>query len=159
MSDPQSSPSEENGTVDDATRRRGRRMLVALALIGVLAAVGMLAGRILQAPARGDVVVTSVISMQDESGAWRSVAVWTRPTDDNGCVVLPWKVERSDRGFEVRSQLLAPSDTAFPAICQSTGTAVLETTQYDPVGRTLAVNGTSFVVVRGEMPTGTVDAP
>jgi hypothetical protein len=133
-------------------------MLVVLGAIAVLAALGMLFGRILQSPARGDVTVTSVIAVQDGAGWWRVTAVWHDPTQ-GGCVVLPWKVERSNRGFEIRSQLLAPADTAFPSICQGTGTAVLETLQADPSGQTVGVNGGSFVVTHGDQPTDTIDTP
>lgn len=159
MSDPDPSVDADHGVdVDATTRRRGRRMILALAVLAVLAALGMLFGRILAAPTRGDVTVTSVIAVQDGAGWWRTVAVWTDPTQ-GGCVVLPWKVERSNRGFEVRSQLLAPADTAFPSICQGTGTAVLETVKDDPSGTTLAVNGTSFVVTHGDLPADTIDTP
>ena len=158
MSDPDASVDADRGLDDAATRRRGRRMIVLLGGIAVLAALGMLFGRILQVPARGDVTVSSVIAVHDGAGRWRMVAVWTVATQ-GGCVVLPWKVERSNRGFEVRSQLLAPADTAFPSICQGTGTAVLETVMDDPSGTTLAVNGTSFVVTHGDLPADTIDAP
>jgi hypothetical protein len=125
------------------------RSYVLFGLIGV-AVVGMvgiiLTQRILAPPTRGDVDVDSVVTLQNASGQWDVIAMWSKPAP-GGCVVLGWKVASGDRGYEVASQQMAPPDVAFPAICASpSASIVLERAQDDPAGRQLVVNGEKFVV-------------
>ena len=57
----------------------------------------VLSQRVLKPPVRGDVVVDSVVAIQDGSGQWDVVAVWSAPVS-GGCVALFWQSETSDRG-------------------------------------------------------------
>ena len=129
----------------------GRRTLLLFALIAV-AVVGtawiVLSQRVLKPPVRGDVVVDSVVAIQDGSGQWDVVAVWSAPVS-GGCVALGWQSETSDRGYEVASSQLAPDHTGFPAVCATpTAGMVIERLKDDPTGTKVAVNGVSFVVAR-----------
>ena len=93
------------------------RSWVLFGLIGI-AVVGMIAiivtQRIMSPPTRGDVDVDSVVTLQNASGQWDVIAMWSTPAP-GGCVVLGWKVVSGDRGYEVASQQMAPPDAAFPA--------------------------------------------
>ena len=125
------------------------RSWVLFGLIGI-AVVGMIAiivtQRIMSPPTRGDVDVDSVVTLQNASGQWDVIAMWSTPAP-GGCVVLGWKVVSGDRGYEVASQQMAPPDVAFPAVCASpSASIVLERTQDDPSGRQVAVNGEKFTV-------------
>lgn len=127
----------------------GRRSVLLFAVLG-LVVVGMVWGivttRLLKEPVRGDVVVDAVVAVRDASGSWDTTAVWSAPAP-GGCVVLGWQVERSDRGFEVASQRMAPPDAAFPAVCASPSAAiVLERVREDPTGQKVVVNGKQLVV-------------
>jgi hypothetical protein len=127
----------------------GRRSVVLFAVLAVVV-VGMVWGivttRLLKDPVRGDVVVDSVVAIRNGSGSWDTTAVWSAPAP-GGCVVLGWQVQRSDRGFEVASQQMAPSDAVFPAVCASPSAAiVLEHVREDPVGQPIVVNGKHLVV-------------
>ena len=127
------------------------RSWVLFGLIGI-AVVGMIVivftQRILAPPTRGDVDVDSVVTLQNSSGQWDVIAMWSKPAP-GGCVVLGWKVASGDRGYEVASQQMAPPDVAFPAICASpSASIVLERTQDDPSGHPLVVNGEKFTVER-----------
>ena len=126
--------------------RRSFVLFVVLAVVVVGMVWGIVATRLLKAPVRGDVVVDSVVAVRNASGSWSTTAVWSSPAPA-GCVVLGWRVERSDRGFEVASQRMAPSDTAFPAVCASPSAAiVLEQVRDDPTGQRVVVNGKQLVV-------------
>ncbi len=127
----------------------GRRSVVLFAVLAVVV-VGMVWGivttRLLKDPVRGDVVVDSVVAIRNGSGSWDTTAVWSAPAP-GGCVVLGWQVQRSDRGFEVASQQMAPSDAVFPAVCASPSAAiVLEHVREDPAGQPIVVNGRHLVV-------------
>jgi hypothetical protein len=129
----------------------GRRSMVLFAILAVVV-LGMvwviLTTRVLRDPVRGDVVVDSVVAVQNINGDWDVTAVWSAPAP-GGCVVLGWQVQRSDRGFEVASQQMAPPDAVFPTICASPNAAiVLEHVRDDPTGRTVVVNGKALVVTR-----------
>jgi hypothetical protein len=144
------SAAAEHVPPDAAERRRGRLMIAALVAIFLAVLAWQLVTRVFHAPLRGDVTVSSVQAVQDGAGWWQMTAVWKAPTDSGGCVVLPWRSARSERGFEVQSQLMAPTDQAFPSICmQPTASAVLQTTKANPTGQSVVVNGTTFVVVQG----------
>ena len=108
----------------------------------------VLSQRVLKPPVRGDVVVDSVVAIQDGSGQWDVVAVWSAPVS-GGCVALGWQSVTSDRGYEVASSQLAPDHTGFPAVCATpTAGMVIERLKDDPTGTKVAVNGVSFVVAR-----------
>ena len=129
----------------------GRRSVVLFAVLGVVV-VGMVwvvvTTRLLPAPVRGDVVVDSVVAVQSAPGQWDTTAVWSAPAP-GGCVVLGWQVQRSDRGFEVASQRMAPPDAVFPDVCASPDAAiVLERVTADPTGQRIVVNGKQLVVAR-----------
>ena len=118
--------------------------LIGIAVVGMIAII--VTQRIMVPPVRGDVDVDSVVTLQNPSGQWDVIAVWSTPAP-GGCVVLGWKVASGDRGYEVASQQMAPPDVAFPAICASpSASIVLERTQEDPSGRQVAVNGEKFTV-------------
>lgn len=129
----------------------GRRSVVLFAILAIVV-VGMvwvvLTTRVLRDPVRGDVVVDAVVAVQNGTGQWDVTAVWSAPAP-GGCVVLGWQVQRSDRGFEVASQQMAPPDAVFPTVCASPNAAiVLEHVRDDPTGRTVVVNGVERVVTR-----------
>ena len=106
----------------------------------------VLSQRVLKPPVRGDVVVDSVVAIQDGSGQWD--AVWSAPVS-GGCVALGWQSVTSDRGYEVASSQLAPDHTGFPAVCATpTAGMVIERLKDDPTGTKVALNGVSFVVAR-----------
>ena len=118
--------------------------VIAVAVVGTAWVV--LNQRILVPPTRGDVDVDSVVAVADATGSFAVTAVWSKPAP-GGCVVLGWKAVSSDRGFEVASQQMAPSDAAFPAICASPDAAiVLERVKDDPTGRVVVVNGEKFTI-------------
>ena len=129
----------------------GRRSVVLFAVLAVVL-IGMvwvvLTTRVLRDPVRGDVVVDAVVAVQSSAGQWDVTAVWSAPAP-GGCVVLGWQVQRSDRGFEVASQQMAPPDAVFPAVCASPDAAiVLEHVRDDPTGQKVVVNGAELVVTR-----------
>ena len=118
--------------------------LLGIAVVGMIAII--VSQKILTSPTRGDVDVDSVVTLQNASGQWDVIAVWSKPAP-GGCVVLGWKVLSGDRGYEVASQQMAPPDAAFPAICASpSASIVLEHTQDDPSGTQVVVNGEKFSV-------------
>ncbi|MGD9956339.1 MAG: hypothetical protein AB7O74_16325 [Candidatus Nanopelagicales bacterium] len=129
-------------------RAAGRRPLLrwGLVLAALAVVVGAYAG-LRWTWSRGDVDVDAVVARLDDTQNWVLEAEWSGPTDGNGCVAGPWKVETSGRGYEVFSSAVAPPSTSFDAMCRiGTSSIVLGHPGSDPTGTTVVVNGESFVV-------------